>query len=106
MYEQLLLNVQERAKEFDENITRVRTLNHQVLTRTEKLLSELSNLLEKVQKKDAPRKCTICFTRPITVCFVSCGHCLCENCAERCKAGRNKCFTCRQPITDIIKIFC
>jgi len=106
MYEELLLNVQERAKEFDENITRVRTLNHQVLTRTEKLLSELTNLLEKVQKKDAPRKCTICFTRPITVCFVPCGHCLCENCAHRCKEGRNKCFTCRATITDIIKIFC
>ena len=105
MYEQLLQNVHERAKEFDENLIRCRTLNNQVLSRTEKLLDELNNLVEKVQKKDS-KKCNICFTRPVTVCFVSCGHCLCENCAERCKAGRNKCFTCRTPITNIIKIFC
>jgi len=105
MYEELLQNMYSKSKEFDENLNRVRTLNNHLISKTEKLIEELNNLLEKVQKKDAPKKCSICLTRPLGMCLVSCGHCVCTDCAERCKSTRNRCYICRTPVTQIVKVY-
>ena len=103
MFQEILLNVNNRAKEFDSNLTRVRVLNEQLISRSEKLLKELDELMEKVKQKDI-KKCPICVTRPASRVFVSCGHVVCENCSDRAKQ-RARCFTCRAPILDIIKVY-
>ena len=104
MFQELLANVNSRAREFDQNLTRIKTLNDQLVSRSEKLLSELNGLIEKVHTKEK-KKCQICLTRPMAVAFVACGHCVCEACATRCRNGRARCFTCRQPVLDIIKLY-
>ena len=104
MYQELVTEVLNKAKEFDSHLTRVHTLNDQLISRSEKLLHEVNGLLEKVQTQD-PKKCAICFTRPVTMVFVSCGHTICKECSIRCKNGRARCFFCKTPVIDIIKIY-
>ena len=106
MFIDLLKNIQTKAKDFDANLIRIKTLNDGLLNRTEKLIAELDCLLEKVNHKNAPPKCTICYTRPKAMCFVSCGHIVCCECADRAKNGRMRCFTCRTPVSHIIRVYC
>ena len=103
MFHELLSSVHKQAKDFDARLTRVQTLNSQLMTRSEKLLVELGGLLEKVNKD--VKKCAICFTRPVSHVFINCGHTVCNECCERCKNGRARCFTCRQPVLDAIKVY-
>ena len=104
MYSEIVTKVLTKAKDFDSHLTRIRTLNDQLISRSEKLLIEISGLLDKVQTKP-PKNCPICFARPIAMVFVSCGHCVCQECATRCKNGRARCFTCRAPVLDIIRVY-
>ena len=104
MFHEMLATVNERAKDFDSSLVRIKTLNDQLISRSEKLLCELNSLLEKVQSKE-PKKCSICFTRPVSQVFVSCGHTVCIDCAQRCKNGRARCFTCRKPVLDVIRVY-
>lgn len=104
MFQEILANVNCKAREFDQNLTRIKTLNDQLVSRSEKLLLELNSLIEKVHKTEK-KKCQICLTRPMAVAFVACGHCVCTSCSERAKNGRARCFTCRQPILDVIKLY-
>ena len=103
MFHELIANVNKQAIDFDSHLTRIQTLNRQLITRSEKLLVELTDLLEKVNKDI--KKCAICFTRPVSHVFVNCGHTVCVDCANRCKNGRARCFTCRAPVLDCIKVF-
>ena len=103
MYHELIKNVNSKAKDFELHLNRVQTLNTQLISRSEKLLSELSSLLEKVQNND--KKCNICTIRPIRMVFVGCGHCVCIECCNKCKNGRARCFTCRAPVLDAIKVY-
>ena len=107
MYTELVRNILEQSKEFDEQLTRIKTLNDGLMNRSEKLLTELAGLLERVCKKDDPPKCGVCFTRLKTHCFVPCGHLVaCYQCSERAKSRSNpRCFLCRAPITDTIRVF-
>ena len=104
MFTEMIATVVEKAKDFDSSLVRIKTLNDQLITRSEKLLCEMSCLLEKVKGKDV-KKCSICFTRPVTQVFVNCGHTVCVECAERCKNGRARCFTCRKPVLDVIRVY-
>jgi len=108
MYTELVRNILEKSKDFDEHLTRIKTLNDGLMNRSEKLLSELGGLLEKVVKKETPPKCGICFTRLKTHCFVPCGHLVsCYQCSERAKNRQNaRCFICRAGITDTIRVYC
>ena len=85
MYEEVLQNISTVAKDFDSHLIRIRTLNSQLITRSDKLLEEIKNLLEKINK-NKPKQCQICFSNPISMCFSSCA-------------------TCRTRIENIIKIF-
>ena len=106
MYPEIVNNVLTRARDFDQHLTRIRTLNDQLISRSEKLLVELGGLLEKVTEKNAPNKCSICYTRPKTHCFISCGHTFCEPCCQRCKNSvRGRCYTCRTQVTELLRVY-
>ena len=107
MYTELVRNMYEKAKGFDSHLTRIKTLNNGVINRTEKLLAELNTMFDKMQRKDSPPTCGICFTNPKTHCLVSCGHCSCGDCATRAQNGpSSRCFVCRATITDVIRVYC
>jgi len=106
MYRDLLKGIHAKAKDFESSLVRIKTLNDGLINRSEKLMHEIGLMVDKIHKKEEPPKCSICYTRPRAMCFVSCGHVTCEECAERARTGRMRCFTCRTPITDIIRVYC
>lgn len=95
-------NLQEKCKTFDTMVTRLKDLNSDLATRSDKLVQQISELLG---NKPCTKQCQVCYSRPITIAW-GCGHCICESCAERCKR-RNppRCYTCRTVINSQIKLY-
>ena len=98
-YEDILLKMKDKSDEFSTFLTDLNNLNNDVKTRTGSLLKKIDDLKGKNQKL-----CTVCYTRVPTHALQPCGHIYCENCAQR-GLNRNKCFTCRQPIQELFRIF-
>ena len=61
----------------------------------------INNILN--EKEISKNICPICFENEIDICFNPCGHTICNKCVFTHK--NNKCFTCRSPINDYLKIY-
>ena len=97
-YETILLKMKEKSEEFATYLTDLHNLNNDVTDKTAKLLKTITKF------KGCDKRCTVCYNRPSTHAFVSCGHMHCENCAQR-GLARNKCFQCRSSVEGILKIY-
>ena len=98
-YQEVLVKLKEKSEEFSGFLTDINNLNNDIKTRTEKLLQAIDNL-----KGKHSTLCTVCYTRERTHANLNCGHLFCENCGQR-GLNRNKCFTCRQPIEGLFRVF-
>ena len=110
MYQELLKNINSKAKEFGNNIVRIKTLNDNVINRSDKLLFEIENLLKSVESKNE-KLCTICYSHPRTFVAIPCGHVVCKICSSKMKETHargvtTRCFICRTICTDIIRCYC
>ena len=61
-------------------------------------------------KEISKNMCPICFENPVDICFNPCGHTSCNSCVISSRMSlyginNNKCYTCRTPINDYIKIY-
>lgn len=60
-------------------------------------------------KEISKNMCPICFENPVDICFNPCGHTSCNSCVISSRISAygliNKCYTCRSPITDYLKIY-
>ena len=96
-YEKLLVTLKETSDEFANYLTELNNLNNDARNKCEKLLTHLSS--------NKPEKsCSVCYSKPNTHAALPCGHCYCENCCNR-ALTRNKCFTCRQRIESVVRIY-
>ena len=99
-YEDVCCTMKEKADKFSIILRDLNTLNDDIKQKIDTLLNTLSGIKSTKQKF-----CTVCVSRAPTHCFLPCGHAgLCQNCAER-GLSRNRCFSCRQPIESIVRIF-
>ena len=105
-FEGLVKLLHEKGTSFSTHIERVKRLNDELQAKAAAFLSAIDSLKGSMMVDTATPKCAICFTRPRERCFVPCGHVVCSNCAQRANQ-RNppRCFTCRQPVQDTIRIF-
>ena len=95
-----MVQLKVKADEFANHLTDLNNLNNDVRERTEKLLKSIKELCPKPKTT-----CSVCFCAPPTHVLIECGHGqLCENCATR-ALSRSRCFTCRQRITGILRVF-
>ena len=100
-FQDLARKMHEKSKEFDEHLTTLKKLNDELRDRAAKVLEAITNLCGNAE----PRTCSVCYTRPGTYACLPCGHSnLCSSCATRSK-DRGRCFTCRQRVDGIVKIF-
>ena len=105
MYEELLRDIHTRATEYESRLTRIRTLNSQLISRAEKLMDEVSSLVA-CTRPNAGQLCSICNSKPLAKTFVSCGHVFCEDCSTKAlNSTRKRCFTCRTPITEAVSVY-
>ena len=88
-----------KARLFDTQLQNLKTLNQELIIKSENIITSLNKIVSKINNK-----CTVCYTRDRNVVFQPCGHCFCSSCADR-ATSRNRCFTCRQNITNSFKIF-
>jgi hypothetical protein len=65
----------------------------------------INNILK--DKEISKNLCPICFENQIDICQSPCGHTTCNKCilSNRTNIYNNKCFTCRSPVNEYIKIF-
>jgi hypothetical protein len=59
-------------------------------------------------KEISKNMCPICFENPIDICLNPCGHTTCNKCIisnRRNTYNNDKCYICRTPINDYIKIY-
>jgi hypothetical protein len=58
-------------------------------------------------KEISKNMCPICFENEIDICLNPCGHTTCNLCvlSNRSNIYNNKCFTCRSPVNEYIKIY-
>ena len=98
-YDELLMKLKEKSEEFSAFLTEINNLNNDIKTRTDKLLHAIDQLKGKNHKL-----CTVCYSSIPTHALMPCGHIYCEKCAQR-GLNRNKCFTCRQNIQELFRIF-
>ena len=99
----MLTKITLKAKDFDAHLTRVKTLNSQLISRSDKLLVEIQNLLGKVQSNTTPL-CTICLSEPIGV-ALNCGHLCCAACLTKVQSRSGRCPTCRSRIENPLKLY-
>ena len=103
-YQDLAKALHEKASEMNTHLTTLKDLNDDVHDRTEKMLTALKELAGS-ESLAARISCNCCYSRPRTHAFLPCGHGgLCERCAERGRR-RNRCFTCRTNIEQVVRIF-
>lgn len=58
-------------------------------------------------KELSKNMCPICFENQIDICLSPCGHTTCNKCilSNRNNLYNNKCFTCRTPVNEYVKIY-
>ena len=71
-YGELVNNMLLKALEFDKHLTSVKQLNTELLTKSEKVLKALKEMLGSVQY-EAKRFCNVCYCREPRV-ALGCGH--------------------------------
>ena len=102
-YEELVQKMNDKSKELDTHICKLKKSNDELRSRSISVLDSLKALVGTV--KHPPKSCNVCYSRPRTYCVLPCGHAsYCEGCAERARS-RGGCFTCRQAIEQIVKIY-
>jgi len=103
-FEDSIRTWQKKSVEFDGFLANVKNLNSELAERSDKLLLAITELVGNVSA-DTTKLCAVCYTRERTH-VLGCGHVLCGSCCDRAKR-RNppRCFTCRQPIEQIIRIY-
>ena len=99
-YEELMKAVNEKAAEFNVHIEKVKRANDALFVHSANVLEALGELFGSV--RPSSKKCTVCYTRDQKVACVPCGHCFCQSCADR---GRRRCHTCRQAVTDLMRVY-
>lgn len=66
----------------------------------------LASQLRKEDEKEEDYKCKICFEKDIDVVILECGHfCICSGCSAGVVESKKGCPVCRNPITNIKKIY-
>ena len=101
-YEDQLRSIRDKALEFDKHLVRVKKYNDDLVQKSERVLHSVTELLGSA-KPTAKKNCAVCYTRERTHAVLPCGHVFCENCAQR--AARGRCFNCRQPIQETIRVY-
>ena len=95
-----------RANEFQRVVVKVKRQTEDVISRSEKLLSGITGLLESARSSKSKEPCTVCFTNDACIALSPCGHIFCCSCSDRLKATHGlRCFTCRTPVNEFLKIF-
>ena len=103
-YHDLAKALHEKTTEMNTHLTNLKELNDDLHDRTEKVLTALKDLTGS-QSLAARISCNCCYARPRTHALLPCGHAgLCENCATRAKR-RNRCFSCRQSIEEVVRVY-
>jgi len=65
----------------------------------------LHDMRHQIGSDDMPvGTCPICYDAAVSHCLTPCGHCLCDACLER-DTARERCFMCRTPVSQIIKLY-
>ena len=102
-YTDLAKKLQDKATEFGVHLGELNSLNNDVKERLDKVLKSIEHLAGK--SPNTKVTCSVCYTRPQTHAIIPCGHGgMCVECATRAQQ-RNRCFTCRGRIEDIIRIY-
>ena len=102
-YEDLVKRMSEKSKELDGHICKLKKVNDELRDRSACVLDTLKSLVGTVSQ--APKTCNVRYSRPRNFCILPCGHAgYCESCANRAQA-RGRCFTCRAPVEQIIRIY-
>lgn len=102
-YEDLVKKMQEKSKELNEHLLKIKQANEELQEKCANVLDSLSELVGNVRP---PRTtCNVCYSRPRSFCVLPCGHAgYCDSCATRAQS-RGRCFTCRADITQIVRIY-
>ena len=102
-YEELIKAVHDKSCEFNVHLHKVQKLSEALATRSAEVLVAVHDMIGAVRphKKE---KCAVCYTRDRAVAFVPCGHVFCPSCADRGQRA-NRCFTCRQPVDEKIRVY-
>ena len=101
-FQDIAQKMHEKSVEFDNHLSALKKLNDELRDRSGKVLEGIKNLCGTLS---GPKTCSVCYTRPGTFACVPCYHGgLCNSCATRSK-DRGRCFTCRQRVEDVVKIF-
>mmetsp|Transcript_3916 Transcript_3916/g.9878 ORF Transcript_3916/g.9878 Transcript_3916/m.9878 type:complete len:105 (-) Transcript_3916:117-431(-) len=97
--------------QIDEEVTRLNAVRNAAMKRIADLHREAERKAEVAREHMAEGKleCVICWKAAKTHAFIPCGHReLCANCVPKMLAEQGdsrRCPTCRQPFTDIKRIF-
>ena len=93
-----------KTVEMNTHLCSLKDLNDELNDRTEKMLTALKNLTGTTSVA-AQISCNCCYSRPRTHALLPCGHGgLCANCCERARR-RNRCFSCRGEVEQVVRIF-
>ena len=104
MYSEIVKQLHDKGVIYNELLNNIKEINETVILKSEKLLTMLKELSDATLKK-TPNLCSVCIERDATHCFLPCGHGgICHRC---CMQGqrRNRCFSCRGPITGLLRVF-
>ena len=100
----LAKKLNEKAKELDVRLCKLKGINDDLIDRSEKVLEALESFCNTAMPL-APKTCNCCYSRPRTHCFVPCGHGnFCKHCCQR-GVARNRCFTCRSEVESILRVY-
>ena len=91
--------MRDKALEFDNALSKVKTQNEELLHKAQQCLGSLVELLGTVRQS----KCSVCVTRELDTVCLPCGHAFCANCAGR--AERTRCHACRTRVERTARVY-
>ena len=102
-YRELAKSLHEKTVEFSAHLNNLSAVNDGLKQKCEEALTALQSLSG---GSVATRiTCNICYTRERTHALIPCGHGgFCQACAQRGQT-RNRCFTCRGVVDDILRVY-
>ena len=103
-YVQVVTNVRDQAKQLDIHLTKLRKQNLELLYKSERLVTLLTDFVGKLAPNPL-KLCAICCIHERNRAF-SCGHLCCRECCEKVlETNPSRCPTCRAEVRETLRIF-
>ena len=102
------INIDKITKKIEEIRTELDKYEREIAVIRQVITTGIRDIIDPDKAHADKKLCPVCFENEVNMCYVPCGHTVCNKCctsAKQMDRNKNKCGTCRSIISGTVKIY-